>query len=224
MTDAVAYYRCSSLTNVDGDTWDRQCAAVQHYAHDNNIQIVEEFRDEGVSGRTELQDRAGLAACMARVENNGVKLVLVESADRLARDLLVNELILREFHKAGAKVITASGIELTIGEDQNPTARLVRQILAAISEFDRSVIVLKLRAARERQRAKGERCEGRKPYGTKDEVERLRLAKMMHLASEGKTAVDICRFMNSWEMFTRSGKPWHYRTVAKILKRHKRAA
>ena len=77
----------------------------------------------GVSGATELADRPGLAALLDRVESNGVSLVIVEGADRLARDLLVQEVTLGQFTKAGVTVITSAGVDLTSGDD-DPTRRL----------------------------------------------------------------------------------------------------
>ena len=109
MTAAVVYMRCSSRGQDSGDTWDRQLAAVKLYAETHNIEIVDEYRDV-ITGKTDLDDRPGLAACLERVENNGVKLVLIESADRLARDAMVLELSIREFKKYGATVMTASGV------------------------------------------------------------------------------------------------------------------
>ncbi|MFI5397922.1 MAG: recombinase family protein [Candidatus Binatia bacterium] len=56
-----------------------------------------EYRDEGVSGTRDLDDREGLSDLLARIRSNGVRVVLVERADRLARDLIVGELILNQF-------------------------------------------------------------------------------------------------------------------------------
>ena len=41
----------------------------------------------------------------------------------------------------------------------------MRQIMGAFAGYEKTMIILKLRGARARQRAKGERCEGRKPFG-----------------------------------------------------------
>jgi DNA invertase Pin-like site-specific DNA recombinase len=216
---AVSYLRISSPGAVDGDGFPRQRAAVEKYAREHDVEIVEEFRDEGVPGKTELQNRAGLAACLARVEGNGVKLVLVEIADRLARDSMIAEMIIREFQKAGVRVISASGgIDLTAGDDNNPTAKLVRQILAAVAEFDRCVIVLKTRAARERIRASGKRCEGRKQYGDRPgEPPVLRI--MRELRQDGMSPSRIARHLNLIGAKTRQeGKRWHGATVNKILR------
>jgi DNA invertase Pin-like site-specific DNA recombinase len=49
--------------------------------------------------------------------------------------------------------------------DDTPTAKLVRQVLGAISEFDKAMTVAKLRGARERKRREAGKCEGRKSHG-----------------------------------------------------------
>jgi DNA invertase Pin-like site-specific DNA recombinase len=48
-----------------------------------------------------------LTALVERVASNCVRTVLVERADRLARDLVEGELILRELRQAGVRVIEA---------------------------------------------------------------------------------------------------------------------
>ena len=41
----------------------------------------------------------------------------------------------------------------------------MRQIFGAIAEYEKTMIVIKLRGARQRKKARTGRCEGRKPYG-----------------------------------------------------------
>ena len=57
----------------------------------------------------------------------------------------------------------------------------MRQVFGAIAEYEKSMIVLKLRGARNRKRAKTGRCEGRKPYGfypgEKKVIERMKALK-----------------------------------------------
>jgi DNA invertase Pin-like site-specific DNA recombinase len=84
--------------------------------------------------------------------------VLVERADRLARDLIVGELILNQFRELGVRVIAAdAGTELT-ASDEDPTRTLIRQVLGAVAEFEKTVTVSKLKAARVRKRKATGRC------------------------------------------------------------------
>jgi hypothetical protein len=48
--------------------------------------------------------------------------------------------------------------------DDGPTSNLIRQILGAVSEFDKAMTVAKLKGARDRVRRAQGKCEGRKAY------------------------------------------------------------
>jgi len=223
LVKAVSYLRCSGLGQVDGDTWDRQSAAIAKYARHHGLEVVDEFRDAGVSGTKDLDDRPGLAALLDRVESNGVKVVLVENATRLARDLLVGEVILQQLTAAGCRVIAGdSGTDLTADSD-DPTRRLIRQVLGAVAEFDRRVTVMRLCAARERKRSRGERCGGRKPFGTRPgEAETLaRIRELRRKPPNGRrrSLQQVCDALNAEGLPTRSGKPWTKQAVNRILGR-----
>lgn len=213
---AIGYLRVSGKGQVKGDGFARQREAIEDFAHANGFEIAEEFRDEGISGTKELADRPGLAEVLERVESNGVRVVIVERADRLARDLMVSEVILDQFRKIGVQLFEADGgTELTVGND-DPTRKLIRQVLAAVAEFDKSVLVLKLRAARERKRRLTGRCEGRRGYG----LEVLELIKELRRKPPGRRRPgneSIARELNARGVPTMSGRPWNTGTVAKIL-------
>ena len=61
--------------------------------------------------------------------------------------------------------------------DETPTAILVRQVLGAISQFEKGSLVAKLRAARDRKRAETGRCEGPKLPSPELVKEARRLAR-----------------------------------------------
>jgi DNA invertase Pin-like site-specific DNA recombinase len=56
----------------------------------------------------------------------------------------------------------------TVNLDDTPTTNLVRQVLGAISEFDKAMTVAKLRGARERKRRELGKCEGRKSHAERN--------------------------------------------------------
>jgi len=221
---AVSYLRVSGKGQVAGDGFPRQRAAVERYAQQAGLQLVGEFRDEGVSGTSELADREGLAALLDRIESNGVRVVLVERADRLARDLMVSEVILSQLRERRVRVLDSSGTDLT--DDTDPTRKLIRQVLGAVAEFDKNVTTAKLRAARDRKsKRQGQRVEGRKPFGFyADEIETARLIHRLRRKPRGKgkrslSYQAIADRLNQQGIPTRTGAPWHYQTVRNVLQR-----
>lgn len=220
---AYSYLRVSGLGQVRGDGYPRQRESINRYAKANGITIVHEYRDGGVCGESELADRNALAALLDAVETDGVRMVIVERADRLARDLMVGEVILSQFRNAGVGVWSAEGgVDLTVS-DNDPTKRLIRQILGAVAEFDKAVLVLKLRAARERMRRQKGRCEGRKPFGTRA-GEQATIERMIDLRRKPKGEKrrgyhSIAKTLNIEGLLSRSGKPWTATTVERIINR-----
>lgn len=228
-TQAVSYLRVSGKGQVDGDGFPRQREAVARYAHAAGLELVDEYRDEGVSGTRDLDGRDGLSDLLARIRSNGVRVVLVERADRLARDLIVGELLLNQFRDLGVRVVAAdSGTELTAGDD-DPTRTLIRQVLGAVAQFEKSVLVSKLRAARMRKREAEGRCEGRKPYGARDgEGKVIALIHLWRKKPRGGVRASfatIARRLNEQGMLTRSGRLWAAGTVRQIaLRRYPQSA
>jgi len=163
MQKAYGYLRVSSKGQINGDGLIRQEKAICDYAASNDLEIVNYYRDEGVSGT--LENRPALAEMVVDLEQNGhgIKTVIVERLDRVARDLMIQESIIQDFSENGVSLISAvEGADLL---DNDPTRKLVRQVLGAIAEYEKSMLVQKLRVARQRKKAKtGEKVEGRKSY------------------------------------------------------------
>jgi DNA invertase Pin-like site-specific DNA recombinase len=145
---AIAYYRTSSATNVDGDSQARQRAAVEAYANAQGIEIVDSFYDAAVSGADAIGDRKGFAAMLERIAGNGVRTILVETASRFARDLIIQETGWRFLQSQGIDLIAVDSPSAFL--DDTPTAIMVRQILGAVSQFEKASLVAKLASARRR--------------------------------------------------------------------------
>ncbi len=161
MKQAYGYLRVSGKGQIDGDGFARQEKAIRDYAKANGYEIVHIYREEGVSGT--LMDRPALTSMMLDLDSDefDVKVVLIERVDRLARDLMIQENILHDMKKHGVDIYSTTDGDLL---ENDPTRKLVRQVLGAIAEYDKTMTVLKLKAARDRQRIKIGKCEGRKSY------------------------------------------------------------
>jgi len=163
-TEAVAYLRTSSATNVgpDKDSEKRQRAAIEGFAKRAGFGLVGEFTDAAVSGADPIEKRRGFAELLDKIEGNGVRTVIVEDASRFARELMTQELGILALIQRGVSVLTANGDNLTDSTD--PSRKMMRQIAGAFHEYEKARLVAKLKAARDRKRAAGGKAEGRKSW------------------------------------------------------------
>lgn len=221
----LSYIRVSSVGQVERDGFERQRESILKWVKGQKLKVVSEYREEGVSGTKDGLARPAMAAMLLDIEamlQEGHQVaVVVEKADRFARDLIVSELLLRQFRELGVQVFEAEGgNELTAGTE-NPTSTLIRHVLSAVAEFEKSSLVLKLRAARERKKKETGRCGGRYPFGHyPGEKETLDLMLKMHAAGSSSTRA-IAATLNSEGRPSRGGNPWTHGAVARILKNQK---
>jgi DNA invertase Pin-like site-specific DNA recombinase len=217
---AVAYLRTSSKANVgaDKDSDKRQRAAVEAYAKAAGYEIVGEFYDAAVSGADPVGERAGFAEMLERLMSNGAKTILVESPDRFARDLMVQ--------LAGHDMLKAKGISLVAASapthfiEDTPTAILVRQVLGAIAEFEKTTLVAKLAAARRRKRmVTGKKVEGRKSHAeARPDVVKLAKALARKKPKGGRLSLRaISAALAKQGYRNERGKPFNPKSVAAML-------
>lgn len=212
MKTAFAYLRVSGKGQVEGDGFERQLLAIKKYSAQQGIRIVKVFREEGVSGTTDWEDREAFVDMMALLLANGTRTVLVEKLDRLARDLMVQESIIADMRKKGLELVSVAEPDLC-GDD--PSRVLMRQILGAFAQYEKAMIVAKLKGARQRTKAKEGHCEGRKPYGNR-EGEQDVIMKIRKLKAEGLPLAAIAAVLNSEGITARAGK-WHPTSVSRVL-------
>lgn len=215
--NAFCYTRVSSVGQVDGDGLTRQIEACRKYADSNGIKIIRIFEERGVSGTAE--NRAELARLMVALETNGhsAKTVLIEKLDRLSRDLMVQERLISNLKEGGFDLVSvAEGSDLL---SDDPTRKFIRQIFGAVAEFDKSMLVLKLKVARDRKRANTGRCEGRRGYGDQPDL----IFKIVQMREkDGMTYGGIADWLNKViESKTLSGCAWTERNVWKVYQTYK---
>jgi DNA invertase Pin-like site-specific DNA recombinase len=123
---------------------------------------------------------------------------------------MVQETIIADLRKRGFELISVMEPDLL---QNDPSRTLMRQIFGAIAEYDKAIIVAKLRGARQRMKVATGRCEGRKPYGSHageaEVLERMRVMRQSGLSSDG-----IAVALNAEGV---AGKRWHGLAVNQIL-------
>jgi DNA invertase Pin-like site-specific DNA recombinase len=215
MTKAYGYLRVSGRGQVDGDGFPRQRAAIEAHAAAAGITVAGWFEEKAVPGKTEWEDRPSWVDMLAAVRDNGVRMICIEKLDRLARDLMVQEHIIADLRERSVQLVSVAEPDLN---SDDPTRVLMRQIMGAIAQYDKTMIVLKLRSARDRIKARGERCEGKKPYGHyPGEEEGLEIIREAH--ADGATTVQTVNRLRVAGVQPRTGGEWHPFVVERIMAR-----
>ena len=151
---------------------------------------------------------------MLALHSNGVKTIIIERLDRLARELMVQEKTIADLQKDGFTLVSVQEPDLM---SSDPARVAFRQMMGVFAQYDKSQIVLKLKAARMRKRAKDGRCEGRKPFGHR-EGEQAAIQRMQALAAAGMSIRAIAAKLDAEGVPTRNGGAWRDAVVGRILK------
>jgi len=222
----VSYVRVSGSGQLDGDGPNRQRDLIKRFCTTNRIAFAMEFFERGVSGTVEGVARPAFAELLEFVDSPSKKIsaIVVERMDRLARDLMVSEFLLAECRKRNLKVYSADQGALIdmAAEGGDPTRVLIRQILGALAQWEKSMLVSKLKVARERKKAATGRCEGKKPFGTRPgETDLINLAhnfrSVLDQWNQPMEYAVMAKHFNESGFRTRHGKLWSVGTIKHLL-------
>lgn len=212
---AYRYIRVSGRGQLTGDGPERQRDACNKFFAQHGLEFAGEFFEKAVSGKREGMDRPSFRDFIdthdAHVAQGltPIGVIVVERMDRLARDLMVSEMLLKECRERGIKVFAVDHEALIdlASDDGDPTRKLLRQFMAALAEWQKSELVLKLAKARERIRKAKGRCEGPLPYGS-TMAERMILQRIVDLRESPMSFEQVSDFLNESGMVTPNGAPW----------------
>jgi site-specific DNA recombinase len=227
MEKAYLYLRVSSFSQVDGFGFDRQEDVCRAYARKVGYEIAGVFREAGVSGVADESQRPAFQEMMAEILSNGVKTVIVEGMDRLARELRIQETLMVYLASKGVDLISARTEEnITQAVQADPMKKALVQIQGVFAELEKNQLVRRLKKGRERKLAATGRCDGRKPYGQTPEeqkvIQRIRaMRRTRRNGTPGMTMQEICDRLNGEGIPTRLGKLWNPAQIHGILNRGK---
>jgi DNA invertase Pin-like site-specific DNA recombinase len=161
----VAFYL---RVSTDGQTVENQRRELEALAQRHGWHVVHVFADEGISGAKGRDKRPALDAMLKGVARREFDLVAAWSVDRLGRSLRHLVELLEE--------LKAKGIDLYLHrqglDTSTPTGKMMFQMLGVFSEFERAMIVDRVKAGMRRAKAQG-KAIGRPMVGTEVE-ERIR--------------------------------------------------
>lgn len=218
---AVAYCRVSTDNQKDEGTIGLQVDAIKDYCKTNNIDLIETFSDEGVSGG--LEDRPALADLFDYIEQtDGIKAVVIYKLDRLARDLIIQENLIKDFEKRGVKLVSTKEQDL---DSKEPTRVFIRQVLGGVAQYEKGLITMRLSGGRARKARGGGYAGGRIALGyeskDKDLITNLEAetVKVIFAYKRYKrlSINEIARRLNAEGYKTKRGGKWYASTIKYIL-------
>jgi len=218
MPDALIYCRFSPRPDADTSTSnERQEERCRAFCLAHEYDVVGVWEDRNLSGGT--IKRPGLQQAIASLSDGMV--LVVDTSDRLARDMMVYLTIQRVVNEAGAQIAFADGTP----PDSTPEGELVCGMLALFAQYQRKIIRKKTKAGLARKRDKGiylGKCPiGYKRQGGKlveDEEEQSHINKIMALSCNNVPIADIVLYCKAF-FGTIRGKLWQERTIRRIIKR-----
>ncbi len=164
--NAYAYLRVSGKGQISGNGFHRQLENIKRFCKNSNYKLVNIYREQ-ISGTMGEENRPQMGTMIADILSNGCKTVIIEDLTRLAREYRVQENILVYLASKNINLIAANtGENITNAIESDPMKKALVQIQGIFGELDKSLLVRKLRNAREKIRQEKGRCEGPKPFGT----------------------------------------------------------
>jgi DNA invertase Pin-like site-specific DNA recombinase len=228
----VPYLRVSTDRQAsEGTGLDVQLDTIKRWAKANGHKLTAPCTDQGVSGTKELDNRPGLLEAVDALKDRRADGIVVYRLDRLARDVMLQETLLADIKRKGCRLYSTSDSEneFLVDDPTDPSRKLIRTILGSVAEYERSMIALRLRSARDRKAANGGYAGfGSPAFGLRsdggrlvpDEREQLAVKRIVQLRSQDYSLPRIVEQLAHEGITSKHGGPWHPTTVARVLQRH----
>lgn len=166
--------------------------------------------------------RPGMQRLLAMIEAGAVGTVIVYKLDRLTRSVADLDTLVKLFERKGVALVSLQeSLDATTA-----TGRLMMNLLASVSQWEREVIGERTRDAMRHLRREGKSTGGDAPYGwtvdkrnhlTPNPQEQRILATAKQLWAEGLSLRQVGAQLAARGMYPRNGKRWHPQTVKNCL-------
>ena len=160
-TRTIAYLRVSTDKQADrGISLDAQRAKAEAYAQLYDLDLAEVIVDPGASAKT--LDRPGLQRALAMLRSGQAEALLVAKLDRLTRSVVHLGELVEAYFTDGKYALLSVGEQI---DTRSAAGRLVLNILASVSQWEREAIGERTAAAMQHKAAQGEYTGGRAKFG-----------------------------------------------------------
>ncbi len=224
MKRLIGYARVSTDNQKDEGTIEIQHKALQEFSEEHGYDFVRVFNDEGVSGSKDLEHRPGMAEMFDYLEAHAdICGVLIFKLDRLARDLYIQEHLLRKLQDMNKTLISIKEPDVC---SNDPMRKAFRQFMGIVAELEKSFITMRLSGGRINKARKGGYSGGCPAMGYKaadkelviDPVTAETIKTIFRLRQDRRmTLREIAGYLNDAGTATARGGMWYAGTIKYVL-------
>jgi site-specific DNA recombinase len=204
----VGYIRVSTEDQArEGVSLAAQQAKLEAYGvvKDWTVDII---RDEGASAKH--LKRPGVQRLLTLVHAGEVDVVMIYKLDRLTRSVVDLDKLMKVFDKHGVALVSLQeSLDATTA-----TGRLMMNLLASVSQWEREVIGERTKDAMQHLKTQG------KVYSRPVVDDTTTLARIHTLRAQGATLQEIADALTQTGVHTARGGTWAAATILGILRRH----
>jgi site-specific DNA recombinase len=219
----VAYVRVSTDKQVEhGLSLDAQQAKLMAYAALYELDLVAIEVDAGVSAKT-LQ-RPALQQALARLKAGEAEALLVVKLDRLMRSVRDLGMLVETYFLVGKWLLMSVSEQI---DTRTAAGRMVLNILAAVSQWERETIGERTDEAMAYKRQQRQYTGGEPPYGWQLAADGIHLAPhlaeqaiihdALELQAAGLSLRKVGARLAARSLLPRQGKAWNPKTVRDLL-------
>jgi site-specific DNA recombinase len=217
----IGYCRVSTDNQREEGTIEIQRHALTAYAAEQDHDLIEIFSDNGISGA--LDNRPGLSVMFDCLEvQPEIEGILIFKLDRLARDLYIQEHLLKKLQDMGKKLISIKEPDVC---SNDPMRKAFRQFMGIVSELEKAFITMRLSGGRINKARKAGYAGGSPAYGYKAKDKALTIdleaaetiKAIFGMRQDACSLREIATHLNQKGIPTKKGRRWYAGTVKYIL-------
>jgi site-specific DNA recombinase len=203
--NVVGYIRVSTQGQAkDGYSLKYQEDEIKAYCVENNLNLINIFRDEGISGAKLNEealeiDRVGLQEMLAHLSSVKINYVIVLNTRRLWRSDIVKVLIQREIKKYGSDIKSIEQPSYSIHKKE-PNDFLVNSLMELLDQYQRLEIALKLTKGRNKKAKEGGYAGGRTTFGYQKQKGEKELIILNGQAEAVKRLFELKHLHKKWSL------------------------
>jgi DNA invertase Pin-like site-specific DNA recombinase len=220
---AVAYARFSS-NNQREESIDAQMRAIREYCAKERIELIAEFKDEAISGKTDDREDFQNMINQLLKGNLAVDFVLVHKFNRFARNKYDSALYKKKLKDAGIKVVSVSQ-----KIDETPEGELLEGFLETIDQYYSANLAVEVRKGLRENALKGKHAGGQVLFGYSLDKDGYYVAnenakvvrRIFEEYAAGYPKTEICERLNREGYRNQRGKKFNTRTIYDLLRNPK---